>query len=417
MLRLFRSRKNIVSLGAKVNGPARGPQPQVVHIQHVKIRRKWFKPMNLVIACGVYYGCYLIYDRVVFGTLGKWAHDQEAQLSEKERQELDDEDLEPLFIPFPGTTKMVEPLPYRGSDPEWQAYLKISKNQKLVQSIQKNLAELTRRVVESHPMLSKKFGKDMKVRKFWLDIQYPYKPPPTFVRTGIAIDDDGISIAEMPVDSFAVLRAQRVLFPSALGLSLWSFSGALMKQNAVTFAKLFGYEPKAESAVSVQQTIDRIHQQLKKSPGKTDSPSSASVPSTKGQATGGSAADPMAPVDKRSAGSTASPETLGSGASVGGAVPNVPSAKDLYMIKTTQEHTSGPWQAFKQKMAQTWKPLKNFPPRGSLSVSGLVEIVTPRAIVTVDVYAWWDPKTEDFDPTTTILKLRTIRPKTQSALR
>jgi len=41
----------------------------------------------------------------------------------------------PLFIPFPGTTKKIEPKPYRGSDPEWQGFVKFSKDQELAKRI------------------------------------------------------------------------------------------------------------------------------------------------------------------------------------------------------------------------------------------------------------------------------------------
>ena len=41
------------------------------------------------------------------------------------------EEVEPFFIPFPGTTKEIKPKPYRGSDPEWQEFVKFSKDQDL----------------------------------------------------------------------------------------------------------------------------------------------------------------------------------------------------------------------------------------------------------------------------------------------
>ncbi|KAI8628871.1 hypothetical protein F5Y19DRAFT_475960 [Xylariaceae sp. FL1651] len=414
MFRLFRPRKNIFSLGARVNS-TQASTPEVVRIQRVKFRRKRFKVSNLVIAAGVYYACYEIYTRAIFGTLGRWLDEEEAHLTEKEREELD-EAAEPLFIPFPGFTKMVEPPPFRSTDPEWQTYVKISKNQALLKSIRGNLAELARRAVSNHPVLMKRCGKETKVSKYWLDLQYPYKPPPTFVRQGLSFDEDGISWTEQPVDSLAVFRTRQALWPSALTLSLWSFSSALMTQNAITIAKFFGYETKTDPLASMQQTIERIHQQLKKPPGKSDPDSSSSLPSP-GQTSESSATGALPSVDKRSAGSTTTPETLGSGAGVGNAVPSVPSAKDMYGIRTAQEHTSGPWDKFKQKLAQKWQKAPDYPPRGSISVSGLVEINTPRAIIIVDAYAWWDPQTEKFDPRTIVLRLRTVRPKQQAPLR
>ncbi|KAI1082106.1 hypothetical protein F5B20DRAFT_578874 [Whalleya microplaca] len=425
MLRLFRTPRGIFKLGARVHGThgTHGPEPQVIRVQRVKIRRKWFKPMNFIIAAGVYYGCYQIYKISVFGTLGRWMDQQVTQMSKKEREELEEEIEEPLFIPFPFTTRMVEPLPYRSTDPEWQAFVKVSKNRKLVRTIQDQLAEVARRAVESHPMLAHKCGKDAKVGKHWLDIQYPYKPPPTFARKGLSIDDDGISVEEQPVDSLLVFRVQRALWPSALTLSLWSFSGALMKQNALTVAKFLGFESEPPPNPNLQQAMEKIHQQLKKPPVKSDSQVPSSLSSSKTQAADGSSTDSTSGVDKRAASAPGS--SSASGAAVGSSIPPFPnaesnkprSAKDIYAIKLTQEHTSGPWQTFKQKLAQTWRPASGFPPRGSFNVSGLVEVVTPRAVVTVDVNAWWDPKTEKFDARTLSLRLKALRMKTQTALR
>jgi hypothetical protein len=39
-----------------------------------------------------------------------------------------EEDLEPLFIPFLGTAKLLKPVPYAASDPEWKAFVKFSKD-------------------------------------------------------------------------------------------------------------------------------------------------------------------------------------------------------------------------------------------------------------------------------------------------
>jgi hypothetical protein len=41
------------------------------------------------------------------------------------------ENQKPIFIPFPGTTKKLKPKPYRGSDPEWQEFVKFSKDRPL----------------------------------------------------------------------------------------------------------------------------------------------------------------------------------------------------------------------------------------------------------------------------------------------
>ncbi|KAI1353382.1 hypothetical protein F5Y01DRAFT_276921 [Xylaria sp. FL0043] len=409
MLRLSRLR-SVLSLGARAK-PPNYPHPEVVRIQRVKFRRKRPKASTILVTAGLSYAFYEILTRALIVLVDE----AELELTEEERQELEEEAAEPFFIPFPGFTKMVEPLPYRSTDPEWKTYVKINRNSELLASIRANLAEMARRAIANHPRLNKRPGKDATVSKYWLDVQYPLKPPPSFVRQGISFGDgNGIAWTSRPADSVAVFWTRQALWPSALTSSLWSFTNALMLQNATTIARFFGYGPQDDHVANMQQAMERIQQQLKKQTGKPDSVSPP-LPSH-GRPDEGSPTGPLPSVEKRSAGSTTTSETLGTGTNIDSAVPNVSSAK-LYMARTAQEHTSGPWDKFKQKFSQSYQRPHAYPPRGSIRVSGLVEISTEHALFTVDCVAWWDPQTEKFDARTLSLALRAIRPKLQSPLR
>lgn len=304
-----------------------------------------------------------------------------------------------------------------------------------------------------------RYGKDPKIVKYMIDLQYPHKPPPTFVRKGlepppdiryytkgktnllgrITIDDDGISIEDRPINSLDVFRVRRILWPSALTMSLWSFTGALMRQNAMAVSKAFGYETKSQPNTTMQQTMEKIQQQLQRPQQKTDSSKSpSSLPRTQSQVPEGSAssatppsssgaAPPPSPSPSPPSSASPSPTPGSTTAGVNGSpLPPGPnnaaagkqrSAREIYAVKMAQEHTSGPWQAFKQRLSQTWRPLHDYPPRGSISVSGVVELDTPRARITVEAWAWFDPKTQKFDGRSLILRWRSIRPKTQNPLR
>lgn len=239
----------------------------------------------------------------------------------------------------------------------------------------------------------------------------------------LLIDDDGISIAEDPIEPVVALWIQRALWPSTLTLSLYSFSEALVKQNASNFAKLFGLDANPTPTPPLQQTIEKIHQQFKKSAPKSNSKEHSALPSTSTQAANGSSPESASPIEKRSTESSPAPgSTTASPGSGVSPLPIIPSdtdsdkpktLMDSSVLKFTQEHTSGPWEAFKQKFAQTWRPIRELPPRGAIYVSGLVEITTARAFITVDVAAWWDPQTENFDLKTAAFHLKSLRMKTQ----
>ncbi|KAI0137703.1 hypothetical protein F4776DRAFT_104870 [Hypoxylon sp. NC0597] len=426
MLRLLRSRPNPFTLATRVHGSST-PAPQVIQVHRVKIRRRWFKPRNIIFAGCAYYFCYQIYKSSVFGTLSAWLDEQERQLTKDEREELEEELLEPIFIPLPLTTRLVASEPYKSTDPEWKAFIRVNKNRELVRNIQSGLAELVRKAAAQSPVLVQRCGGDMKLGKYWLDIQYPLRPPPTFVRKGLTLGDDGIYITEEPIDTTTALRIRRALWPSTLTLSLWSFSGALLKQNALKFAQLLGYEPNPAPNPSLQQAMEKVHQKLKNPKPEPDAKAPSSLPSAKTQAADGSSTDSASPVEKRSSNPSPAPgsSTATPGSGVSSPVPIIPtaeggkpkSARDIYGIKTTREHTSEPWRAFTQKFVQTWRPIPDLPPRGSIYVSGLVEITTSRALITVDVSAFWDPKTEKFDLKNANFRLRTLRMRTQTPMR
>lgn len=99
-------------------------------------RAPWRKLRYAVISLAVYYALWQVYMSIVLDPLLDWAENEWESMSEKERQELEeeaeDEDADPiLFLPFPFTTKEVKQMPYKGSDPEWVAFVKVNKDPKL----------------------------------------------------------------------------------------------------------------------------------------------------------------------------------------------------------------------------------------------------------------------------------------------
>lgn len=64
------------------------------------------------------------YDQIVFEPLARAAME-----NLPEETDTEGEEEKPFFIPFPGTTKQLQPQPYRGGDPEWQEFIKFSKDQ------------------------------------------------------------------------------------------------------------------------------------------------------------------------------------------------------------------------------------------------------------------------------------------------
>lgn len=150
--------------------------------------------------------CWQIYVYVVFDPLLDWADSEWNALSEKEKDEMDkaaasDEPI--LFLPFPFMTKLVAQPPYKGSDPEWSTFVAVSRDQQIQKDIKRTLptcsyspalrswntagglAETIRSAAAKNPQYAKALGgQNIIIRKYWLDILYPPKPPPKHYMSG-----------------------------------------------------------------------------------------------------------------------------------------------------------------------------------------------------------------------------------------
>ena len=87
----------------------------------------------ILITCGALYITAQVYDRLVLEPLAKTLDDAGGLDMPDTPDEEEDEGG--VFIPFPLTTKQLDPKPYRGSDPEWQEFIKFSKDQGLAKRV------------------------------------------------------------------------------------------------------------------------------------------------------------------------------------------------------------------------------------------------------------------------------------------
>lgn len=152
----------------------------------------------------MFYGCYVAYTSVVLSPVARWVEDEEEKLTAEERKALEEGTDATAFIAFPLTTHAVQPPPYSGRDPEWLEFVKLSKNKALQQRIRgecpqrprrpsltwanpcatEDLAFKVRKIAETSVPLTMRTGKPLKIRRWWLDIDYPYRPPIEYRRSG-----------------------------------------------------------------------------------------------------------------------------------------------------------------------------------------------------------------------------------------
>ena len=104
---------------------------EVANVQKVRFKKQRIRPKTILLyTLAIYVGA-SAYSSIVLDPLERAAVDALQHLPNEEFEE----EPPPLFIPFPGTTKQLKPVPYRGSDPEWQEFVKFSKDKKLAQKV------------------------------------------------------------------------------------------------------------------------------------------------------------------------------------------------------------------------------------------------------------------------------------------
>ncbi|TVY16512.1 hypothetical protein LARI1_G005127 [Lachnellula arida] len=399
MFRHTRPMRGIFSMSRlplKLEAKKQAGQP--MNVQKVRFRKQAFRPKMLAFYFVTCFICYDIYGRMVLDPIDKAAMEIMEGLPAEETEEVEDG----LFIPFPGTVKETKRKPYRGSDPEWQEFVKFSQDKKEQTKVRDELARRVRRIAERHPGITRKCGKDLSQRRCWLDVDFPHYPPPEFERSGIEITDEAILWTTQPVDSLTVYRLRHVLWPSALALSFWNFTKVLIVDDTKRIASMLGIRS-TPSAPSIEQLLQKQQQMMKGSLPNKDGPPA--------QVEGDTTSSPKAMIKISAAVKTRlSEENEEKTTEETEAWPGTRVAAALH------QHFNHAIMAFKGKLMQTWRPAPDYPPRGSILVSGMVELEAPKAYLVFDVKAAWDPQVQDFDTRSMMVHLRRFQWKNQGPL-
>ncbi|KAG0651316.1 hypothetical protein D0Z07_2130 [Hyphodiscus hymeniophilus] len=390
MFRFFKPRKAVLTTARlPMRLETMRQNGQLHNVQRVQFQKRGIRWRPILITGGALYITTQIYDRLVLEPLAKTLDDA-GDLDLPDTSDEEEVEEGGIFIPFPLTTKELEPRPYRGSDPEWQEFIKFSKDQELAKRVRDDLANFVRTAAEKHPLLTVRCGKGMKLRRYWLDVDFPTHPPPEFERTGIEITDDFVAISTMPVEPLTVSRIRNILWPSPVMKSSWSFIKVLVAEDIRSIAKVLGLQT-GSPTTTIEQVLAK-HAELTRLPPPPPKKDSKDGPS------------PLPPLTQTPGRAT---------------IPTRPEIKTTGEEKTAvqqgplQGHLAKPILAFKTEFQKNFKPAKNYPPRGSILVTGLVEVDSPRAWLVFDVRAAWDPSTKTYDPLSMVLSLRRLQMKKQ----
>lgn len=326
----------------------------------------------------VYSGAFLAYWHFVLPPVD----DEDDQVANNGRSDAEDydvedeEELEPIFIPL-GWTKARPRTYYKGSDPEWQEFRRIAPDHKRHAKMRDQLVSIVRTTIANDPRFTKRMGDiNITIGAHWLDITFPDGPPIEYERSGIEIGDDHITWTTRPVTQLNYHRLNRAIYPTAVFSSIYASTSYLFTQHTRQIKQYLGLS----TAESTQHP--RIHSGKARTAKSSTSSTDADADAAQRTATPSNV--PPAPPPQKETSAAPAPGSN-------------PKEKKVSLPEfTTAPTQSAALHIFAHTLSRNWKPPPLEAPRGTIVVSGLVEVKGTKARMTMDVSGAYDPKQDKY---------------------
>ncbi|KAF2705170.1 hypothetical protein K504DRAFT_460436 [Pleomassaria siparia CBS 279.74] len=306
----------------------------------------------------------------------------------RDKEKDPDDAGEPLIFLPTGLSREKPRSYYKGSDPEWQEFVKIAPDRVRLQRIRGELVSIVRNGATKNPQYASRLGKiNLTAGMDWLEFKFPDGPPAEFERPGIELTEDGIvRKTTRPVNQLIHHRLDHIFMPTAAAKSLYVDAERKLRRSWRDFKVYMGWEEKRKierlrTTTSLSRLPTNPQAPTSTTASTTPPPSSPTAPTPNSQQP--QPPTSVSPPSKESAPSTEPPDPVYE--RFGLALPK-PTALTLDLTTFRQ--------AFHREQHLMNDKLQ--PPRGTFIVSGLIEIIGDKAKMTLDVFAAYDPKVGKF---------------------
>ncbi|KAI9854785.1 MAG: hypothetical protein M1824_006597 [Vezdaea acicularis] len=314
------------------------------------------------------------------------ARDSAMTIVEKEQAIMKSGNTEDLpqgwFIPL-GLAFQLPHTYYKGSDPEWQEFIKFSQDSQRVEKVKRDLAAILGDAANRDKQFQLKFGSPLNVHRYWLDMDYPDGPPPRYMRFGLFISDHA-TFTYRPVTPWNYFRFYQALSPTPLAKSLYAGHDALVSHQLKKLKGLILPGPNSEQkrGMGVQfGASDSNRASEGDLHATTSTQRSLSPPSTESSS------------QRASTGASDGREALRN--SSDGIILPIPSASII--PEGLKVEMKPGVSAFKKQLVRSWRPASDQSSSGCIMVTGLVEIAGPHAVAVFDVKGHFNPKVDQYE--------------------
>ena len=303
------------------------------------------------------------------GTLDE-VDDQEANGRENEEvhddEGDDDEDHDDAILFLPTGLSRPKPQTYwKGSDPEWQEYKRISQDKATIDRIRQDLVNIIRNQC-SDPEYAAIIGPvDHSKGRIWIEFKFPEGPPPEFERPGYILTENlEWRKTTQDVDPRHHVRITRLLQPSAAATALYQDTKRKVGRTWNNLSVYMGWTEKIETP-----TVQQMMQQTK----SPSTPSSSAVSST--------SASPF----------NASPPGASQQPAAQSPSPGADAEKELGFALPDPKSLTLDLGQFRKDVRKKL-PSVPYMPRGCFMAKALIEVHAEKARLTYQMIAVYDPK-------------------------
>ncbi|KAK0260647.1 hypothetical protein B0A54_14659 [Friedmanniomyces endolithicus] len=326
--------------------------------------------------------------------------------TEEERSGIFYADDQNAFIPLTWSTVLPRTF-YRKSDPEWREFIRVAKDKPRQKKLLDELVQIVYTTSVKHPAVQVVLGPNPKVGKFWLDVAFPDRPPPEYIRSGLEIGDGFVAWSQQKVDQEKQWRITRILWPTAVAQGFWAAGNVLVGMQYRRAKQALGWEgkdlhsPEEQYRLAVEQMekrkvtkrqtgTSRTAKQLEEGgPTATQTPEGMSAKGTAAAlATAPSTAGPASQSENEQDGQNATTKPIAYSSTYPFLpLPSVTPSQDLPVAL----------YFFTATLLKSWLPRKELePPRGAFIVTGMIEVRGEKGKALLDVQSVYDPSSGKF---------------------
>lgn len=289
---------------------------------------------------------------------------------DEDEEDADEEEYDDavLFLPT-GFSRLKPKTFYKGSDPEWQEFKKVSQDKKRIERIRQELVDLVRTSCSSPSYVAVIGAVDHTKGKVWVEFKFPDGPPPEYERPGYELTEDlEWRKTTRDVEPAHHHRLNKVLYPTAVAGALFEDTKRKAERSWNDLAVYMGW---------VEKTEPNAFQQMMQQITNPSPPTGPLAPPA--------AAAPSAPPGTSLPTATQQPASPGSSTAAG-------STKELGLALPDPKALTLDLGQFRRDFQKANRTQVHHVPRGAFGVHALIEVYGSKARLTLNVVGVYDPK-------------------------